>query len=497
MEKKNCAVIGSGLGGLSAAIRLANRGIKVQVFEKNSFPGGKVSQIMEKGFRFDTGASLLTMPFVLEELFTDAGEKSENYLKLKRLDINCKYFYPDGTILNAFSNRDKLIEEIISRTSEKKENLIKLFKSSESVYDLTADLFLFNSVFDSKIFRNKKSLKTVLRINQLDLFKSMHKSNSELLQDKRIIQLFDRYATFNGSDPYCTPATLKVIQHVENGLGAWTCENGIYSITEALCKLAIKMGVVFHFNKNVESILYKKGRVTGIKTGNETINSEILISNGDINFTYRELLRDKSSLPAKIYNRLEPSSSAIVFYWGVRGIHPALEIHNILFSQDYKDEFNYIFQKKTVPDDPTIYIYISSKFNPNDAPGTSENWFVMTNAAYNNGQNWDKEIDKTRKCIIQKINDMLGIDISTKIVFEKIMSPPDFESRTNSTKGSIYGISSNSKFAAFFRHQNRSRKYKGLYFTGGSVHPGGGIPLVLLSGKITDRLIGRYELGKA
>jgi phytoene dehydrogenase-like protein len=180
----------------------------------------------------------------------------------------------------------------------------------------------------------------------------------------------------------------------------------------------------------------------------------------------------------------------------VEGIHPDLEIHNILFSQDYKEEFNDIFQRKSTPDDPTIYIYISGKFNPDDAPGNFENWFVMINAPYNNGQYWEKEIDKTRKSIIKKINEMLGIDISAKIVFEKIMSPPDFESRTNSTKGSIYGISSNSKFSAFFRHQNRSGKYKGLYFTGGSVHPGGGIPLVLLSGKITDSLIAQYEFGR-
>ncbi len=494
MEKKNCAIIGSGLGGLAAAIRLANRGYKVCVFEKNSLPGGKASQIKEKGFRFDTGPSLLTMPFVLEELFEDVGEKLENYLALRPLDINCKYFYPDGTIINAYNNIDKLIKEITSKTNEKEENLKNLFKSSKAVYDLTAALFLFNSLLEPGNIINKKTFGILKQINKLDLFNTLHRANTTVLEDKRVIQLFDRYATYNGSNPYSAPATLKIIQHVENGLGAYICEEGIYSITEALYKLALKLGVVYHFDANVEKILHENNKVTGLKTSSEKINYDIIISNADISFTYKKLLEDKSSLSANIYNRLEPSSSAIVYYWGIEGIHPNLEIHNILFSRNYKQEFNEIFQKKTVPFDPTVYIYISSKFKTDDAPQNFENWYVMVNAPYINGQNWDWEVDKSRKIIARKINEVLGIDVSSKIVFEKVMSPLDIERKTNSTKGSIYGISSNSKFSAFLRHQNRSKKYKGLYFTGGSAHPGGGIPLVLLSGKITDHLIANHEM---
>jgi phytoene desaturase len=494
MEKKNCAVIGSGLGGLAAAIRLANRGHKVEVFEKNSLPGGKASQIKEQGFRFDTGPSLLTLPFVLEELFENVGEKLSSYIAIKSLDINCKYFYPDSTIINGYSNIDKFIGEITSKTYENEENLHNFFKCSKAVYDLTADLFLFNSLSEPRNFISKKTLGILKQINKLDLFRTLHRSNTKALEDKRVVQLFDRYATYNGSNPYSAPATLKIIQHVENGLGAYISEQGIYSITETLYKLALKLGVKFYFNENVEKILLKNGKVTGLKTYSGKIGFDIIISNADINFTYKQLLEDKDSFSTGIYRRLEPSSSAIVFYWGIEGIHPNLEIHNILFSRNYQQEFNEIFRKKTVPYDPTVYIYISSKFKIDDAPRNFENWYVMINAPYINGQNWDWEIDKARKSIAMKINDVLGIDVSNKIVFEKVMSPPDIEGSTNSTRGSIYGISSNSKISAFLRHQNRSKRYKGLYFTGGSVHPGGGIPLVLLSGKIVDSLITKYEL---
>ncbi len=195
-------------------------------------------------------------------------------------------------------------------------------------------------------------------------------------------------------------------------------------------------------------------------------------------------MNDKTSRQSIKYSKLEPSLSGIVFYWGVKGTHKNLEIHNILFSQNYKNEFEDIFDKKISPNDPTVYIYISSKFNKNHSPNETENWFVMVNSSYISNQNWGEEISKTRQRILKKINDFLGIDLNDKILFEKVLSPFEIEKQTNSYRGSIYGISSNNKYAAFLRHPNRSKKYKGLYFCGGSAHPGGGIPLVILSGKI-------------
>ena len=205
------------------------------------------------------------------------------------------------------------------------------------------------------------------------------------------------------------------------------------------------------------------------------------------------LLGDTTSRAAKRYESLEPSISAMVFYWGVKGNYPELEKHNILFSDNYEAEFKEIFELKKCPSDPTIYIYISSKFNKSDAPEGFENWFVLVNAPYISGQDWKKEVRQIRTKVINRINSTLKIDLNKLIVEEEILTPEKIESQTGSRLGSIYGISSNSRTAAFLRQQNRSKEYKGLFFCGGSAHPGGGIPLVILSGKLAAEQVYKYE----
>jgi phytoene desaturase len=492
-KRKRIAVIGSGLGGLSASIRLAIQGFTVDVYEQGKNSGGKANQINEKGFRFDTGPSLLTMPFVIKELFENAGEKIEDYLEIIPLKNLCKYFYPDGTIINAYSDTDKFAEEISVKTKDTAQSVKKYLKYSEKIYDLTADLFLFGDFSDSKNFLNSNALKTLLQINKIDPFRTMHSANKSFFKDKKTIQLFDRYATYNGSNPFKAPATLNIIQHVEYNIGGYIVRGGIYSIANELYRLARKKGVNFFFESKISKILHNDFSVNGITINRNSIlekkDYDIVISNADVNYTYKYLLGDSSSNSAVRYDNLEPSSSALVFYWGVKGSIDNLEIHNILFSSDYKKEFEDLFTKKICPDDPTVYIYISSKYNSNDAPADHENWFVMINAPYVKNQDWKVEIEKSRKNIIHKINSALKIDIENKIVTEQVLTPEIIEESTSSFRGSLYGISSNGKRAAFVRQKNRSKEYSGLYFCGGSSHPGGGIPLVILSGKLAAEAI--------
>ena len=203
--------------------------------------------------------------------------------------------------------------------------------------------------------------------------------------------------------------------------------------------------------------------------------------------TYRHLLKDHKA-PEKILQQPR-SSSALIFYWGISKQFKQLDLHNIFFSEDYKTEFDYIFNKKDVHHDPTVYINISSKEQPTDAPNGSENWFTMVNVPSNIGQDWDKIIAKTRQNIITKVSRLLGEDISKLIEFEDVLDPRLIESKTQSHQGALYGASSNNKYAAFLRHPNFKSSVANLYFCGGSVHPGGGIPLCLLSGKIVAELI--------
>jgi phytoene desaturase len=495
-RKKKIAVIGAGLGGMSAAARLAHAGFDVDLFEQNEIPGGKANEFYDNGFRFDAGPSLLTMPFVLRELFEDLGEKIEDYIELTRLNIICKYFWDDGTILNAFDDVDKFAKEIECKTNDLAKSVLKYLKYSQKIYELTADLFLFNSISDFKNIFSVRSLNTLFQLHKIDLFRTMHEANKSFFKDEKTIQLFDRYATYNGSSPFKAPATLNIIQHVEYNLGAFVSKKGMYSVADAVYKLALKNGVKFFFNSKVEKINHAQRKISGLEilsNGKIKIkNYDAVISNADVSFTYDKLLDVKEENPVKI-KTLEPSSSAVVFYWGIKGTHKELDVHNILFSNNYEKEFHDIFNLKICGDDPTIYIYISSKFNASDAPEECENWFVMINAPVDYGQDWHKEKIRLKEIIVHKIKSVLKIDIADKIISEKIITPEDLEMSTSSERGSIYGISSNNKYAAFMREKNKSRKYNGLYFCGGSAHPGGGIPLVLLSGKITADLVTRHQ----
>src|SRR4030095_8364623 len=392
------AIIGAGLGGLSAAVRLARREFDVEVYEQNSCPGGKAQEITINGFRFDSGPSLLTMPFVIDELFESSGEKISNWLEIKKIEILSKYFYNDGTIINAYSNTEKFAAEIEKKTTEKKGNLFRYLDYCKTIYGLTSDIFLFNDLYSLISYANTRALKTLFKIRKIDSFRTMDEANRSFFSDSRIVQLFNRYATYNGSNPYQCPATLNIIPHVEYSIGGFYINGGMYKLTEAMYKLSEKLGVKFNFNSHVTKIVTENKKVKGIDVSGQYKEADIVISNSDVYNTYSKLLGDTKTRAAKKYSRLEPSSSAMVFYLGVEIKSVKLEIHNILFSSDYKREFDELFVRKIYPDDPTVYIYISSKFSQGDAPEGFENWFVMINAPYVN-----KEINTAPGIIKEKV----------------------------------------------------------------------------------------------
>ena len=279
---------------------------------------------------------------------------------------------------------------------------------------------------------------------------------------------------------------MTLIQHLENHFGTFIPEGGMYEITKAIFNLAKQVGVKFHFECNVDEIILENKTAKKIRVNNKLIESDVVVSNVDINYTYKKLLKQKFKHKSL---KNESSSSALIFYWGIKGTYDELDLHNIFFSSDYKEEFNSIFEKNEIFHDPTVYVNISCKDVSMDAPKNSENWFVMINSPYNINQNWDKQIQKTRKNIINKLEKILGVEVGKNIVKEKIYSPINLEQNTNSYNGSLYGSSSNSIMSSFMRHPNFTRKIKNLFFCGGSVHPGGGIPLAILSSKIVSDLI--------
>tara|TARA_A100001011_G_C14297079_1_gene838952 strand:- start:1219 stop:2679 length:1461 start_codon:yes stop_codon:yes gene_type:complete len=480
------SIIGSGVSGICAAIRLRSKGFDVAVYEKNKMPGGKLNTFKLDGFRFDAGPSLFTMPQLVDELFELNNLNPRDYFKYKKKKIHCKYFWDDKTKFTAYSNRKKFLKEVKNKFKVEESTVNNYLKKAKIKYDLTEKIFLKKSLHKLSSFLNIETIKALFNLNIFQINKTLNEVNSDELKNKYLIQIFNRYATYNGSSPYKTPGMMTLIQHLENHFGTFVPEGGMYEITNTLFNLAKQIGVKFYFECNVDEIILEKKAAKKIKVNNNLIESDIIISNVDINFTYKNLLKQKFNHRSL---KNESSSSALIFYWGIKGTYDKLDLHNIFFSSNYKEEFDSIFEKKQVFDDPTVYINISCKDVSSDAPKGSENWFVMINSPYNINQNWDRQIQISRKKIINKLEKILGIEIGKNIIKEKVYSPIDLESKTNSFNGSLYGSSSNNIMSSFMRHPNFTKRIKNLFFCGGSVHPGGGIPLAILSSKIVSDLI--------
>lgn len=476
-------IIGAGVAGLAASVRMASRGYEVDVFEANSYPGGKLSQFELEGYRFDAGPSLFTMPQYILDVFEAAGVDPKGRFEFDRLETVCNYFWEDGTRLSAFADEAAFAQEVEDKLQVPAERIRKVMADSERKYKLTGQTFLEKSLHKVSTWTNWGILKSMLLIPTFDLFTTMNKVNERLVEHPKLVQLFNRFATYNGSNPYKAPGLLTIIPYFEHRIGAFLPKGGMHDITLALFELAKEKGVNFHFDTPVQEIIVENGQAQALQLKDEKHSFDRIISNMDAFFTYQKLL-PKARHPHRIL-RQEKSTSAIIFYWGIQQQFPELDLHNILFSEDYQTEFDHLANGK-VYDDPTIYINITQKYCPEDAPPGGENWFVMVNAPYDSGQDWESIIQRTRIQTLQKISRILGQDIEPLIACEETLQPLTIQSKTASHLGALYGTSSNNTMSAFLRHPNFSSRIKDLYFCGGSVHPGGGIPLCLLSAKIVD-----------
>ncbi len=486
MEKK-AIIIGSGVAGLATACRLAYQGLAVEVFEANSYPGGKLSSTGTKDYRFDAGPSLFTLPELVDQLISDCGKNPRDYFTYYKKSTACHYFWEDGSHLEASSDKHQFAAEAQRQLGENPENVIKYLEEAEYIYKHTSPVFLEKSLHKLSTYLNATTLNSFLRIHKLKLMSTLHEANTKAFENPKMVQLFDRFATYNGSSPYLTPGVMSSIPHLEHNVGTYYPEGGMISITKALYELSKDLGVNYHFNSPVQAISTQSGTAKAIRTEAGEFYADLIISNMDVVPTYRKLLSDQPA-PEKTLAQAR-SSSALIFYWGIKKQFPQLDLHNIFFSEDYKEEFASIFEKGEVAEDATIYVNISSKEDSNDAPSGCENWFVMINVPGNTGQNWDEIIKEVRKNTLTKLSRILKTPIEDLIDYEELLDPRSIEAKTSSYQGSLYGAGSNDTMSAFLRHPNFTKKIKSLYFCGGSVHPGGGIPLCLLSAQITADII--------
>ncbi len=484
---RKAILIGSGIAGLASAARLAAAGYEVEVFEASQGPGGKLTVIGDEHYRFDAGPSLFTLPHLVNQVIQDCGKDPSDYFDFYKKDIACIYYWEDGTRIEAHADSEKFAQEVEQKLKVSGKQVLAYLRKSAYIYRYTEKVFLQKSLHRLKSYLNKDTLASIIRMPNLSLNGTLHSLNQRKLDHPKLVQLFDRFATYNGSDPYQTPGVMSSIPHLEHNVGTFYPKGGMHSIPKALYELGKDLGVQYRFEARVDRIEAEGSLAKAIWSGDKRYEADIIISNMDVVPTYRKLMPDQEA-PEKTLKQ-ERSSSALIFYWGVKREFPELDLHNIFFSDDYETEFKKIFRENTIGDDPTIYLNISSKEGEGDAPAGCENWFILINAPGNTGQDWDHLIPRVRKQVLSKLSRILKTDIEPLIEFEDYLDPRRIEERTSSFQGSLYGAGSNDTFSAFLRHPNFSRKIRNLYFCGGSVHPGGGIPLCLMGAEITANLI--------
>jgi len=352
------------------------------------------------------------------------------------------------------------------------------------------------------IYDQPPTLNSFLKVSPLDIprvdgLRSMHQAQRVFVRSPHLQQLMGRFATYVGASPYRAPATLNVIAHVELNQGVWYPRGGIYRLAEAYAQLAQELGVEIRTNCTVDGIDVARDRVSGVRLSDgERLRASAVIANVDVASVYEKLLPPLPAVRKRLQKlaRQEPSCSGFALLLGVRGLHPELTHHNIFFSRDYRGEFEQIFAEGRPPDEPTIYVAITSRSTPEDAPEGCENWFVLVNApALGDSWDWRKEAEAYSERILNRLAQLAARagapDLRDNLLAKKAITPADIARLTGARRGALYGASSNSRWAAFRRPHNRCREVRGLYFAGGTTHPGGGVPMVTLSGKVASRLL--------
>ncbi|GAC1440493.1 MAG: phytoene desaturase family protein [Mycobacteriales bacterium] len=484
-------VVGAGVGGLAAAIRLAHAGHDVTVCEAEQTVGGKLGLYQRDGFRFDTGPSLVTMPFVFRDLFDQTGGWPTD-LVLRRLSPIARYRFADGTTFDATSDVEDFCDRLDVALGAGNGGDWRTFLSHASrVWDATRVPFL-ESPLDGPRAMARLAVRRPRDIPTIRPGRSLRSLGRRYLRDPRLRMFLDRYATYTGSDPRRAPAALAVVPFVEQEYGGWYVQGGLHRIAGALHDRARESGAALLLGAHVTEIETTGGRVRGVRLADgRDVAADVVVANVDAATVYGSMV--SAPRAARSLARATASLSGFVLLLAVDGTTPGLAHHNVLFPADYDAEFDAVFGSRAQPvPDPTLYI--SAPDDPGVRPDGTEAWFVLVNAPrHGSGRGAiDWRAEGLAPSYADHLLDLLGqrgLPVRDRVRWSKVITPADLEDRTGAVGGAIYGTSSNGAAAAFLRPANRS-PVRGLFLVGGSAHPGGGLPLVTLSARIVADLIG-------
>lgn len=491
-NQSDTIVIGSGLAGLATACTLAARGYSVTVVEKNDWLGGKAALLEDRGYRFDMGPTILTLPSVLRRVFEEAGRKMEDYLNMVRLDPQWRCFYEDGTHFDLLESIPSMKERLREYTGAQAtgDGYEKFMAISKQLDEVSNKFFFWKSVggiADTMNVKESFSLHVLRDVMSLRFGRTVAGLVRSHIPDARIAQMIDHFTQYVGSSPEASPAVLCGIAHMQTNEGIWYPMGGTRAVPEALVRLGRELGVQYVTGRQVTSIDSDSGRVTGVTLDSgQSLKATTVVSNSDCVRTCQELLPSKAAAKFLKKRKFEAACSGVVLYLGLRKKYEHILHHNFVFSSDPHVEFDQIYKQGEPAADPTCYVCAPSLSGDKVAPGDGEALYVLVHTPYlRKHHQWDQMLPAYRKVIIDKLKRTAGMeDIEERIEVEHALTPADIHRRYHVLNGAIYGLASHGRFLGAFKPANRVAEMKGLYLAGGSAHPGPGMPMVVMSGWI-------------
>ena len=480
--RKSVLVIGSGLGGLSAAISLAQEGYAVTIHEKNAKIGGKLNGLKERGYCFDLGPSILTLPHIFERLFERSGKKMTDYIPIRPLRPHWRNFFADGKVVDLYSEPDRMAEEA-RKVGEDPAHVPRFLKYSSDLYDLVNAGYFEQGLDTSKEFARFYGLGKFL---EFDLFRTMHGGVKRFLKTRHMQDIFDYFIKYVGSSAYHSPAFMNCLPTIQFRYDLWYVDGGLYNIALGLQRLMDELGIVVRLNSEVTEVRptatpapaggrgpSRGERVTGIVTKDGAFHpADILVSNMEVIPAYERLLHEDEAF-LRTLDKLEPSCSGLVLELGLDCQYPQLAHHNFFYSEHQREHFHTVFRKRQLPPDPTIYVVAASKTDPTVAPHGCDCLKILPHIPHIDDAHPLTRDDYLafKERVVDKLERMGLKDLRKHVVFEHFWTPLDIRAQYHSNKGSIYGVVSDRWKNLAFKAPKQSTLYPNLFFVGGSVNP--------------------------
>jgi phytoene desaturase len=488
--KKKIVVIGSGFGGLASAIRLQAKGNNVILFEKRDKPGGRAYVYETNGFTFDAGPTVITAPFLFEELFALAGRKMDDYFKLVPLNPFYRIFNYEGKFFDYNDDTDFTLSQIEKWNPADKEGYLRFIKTTKPIFEKG-----FVELGDKPFLKFSDMIKVAPALIKLQSFKTVYKYVSQFIKDDFLRQCFSFHPLLVGGNPFETTSIYALIHYLERRWGIHYAVGGTGSIVKGLAELFIELGGELKLSTEVKGITVKNRKVTGVKLADGSdYTAEAVVSNADVAFTYMNLItkEHRRKYSNRKLEKMKYSMSLFVIYFGTkkRYNNTKLKHHNIILGKRYQGLLDDIFNKKILADDFSLYLHMPTYTDSSLARDGCETFYALSPVPHlGSGIDWKKEAKPYRDKIISFLEENYLPDLQKNIIAEHSIDPTYFRDELNSYLGSAFSVEPILTQSAWFRPHNQSEDFDNLYFAGAGTHPGAGLPGVLSSAKIVDNLI--------